>query len=111
MDLQEMVRIAELTDVDSCDGEEASTNFGQWLRIYDACPFGSELEKKALAKMIRIADRDNTEEDRNRRIVKWQTIFARVPLGSAEEELAAQRVITELKRLKKELKSEKSSEQ
>jgi len=105
--LEEAVRIAELTDVDSCDGEEASTNFGRWLRIYHATQLGSELEKKALAKMIQLADRDNTKEDRNRRIVKRQEIFYIVPAGSCDEELAAQKLIAELKWLKKELRSEK----
>ena len=108
--LEEAVRIAELTNIDSCDGEEASINFGQWLRIYHATQLGSELEKKALAKMIRLADRDSTKEDRNRRIVKRQEIFYIVPAGSCDEELAVQKLIAELKRLKRELKREKSSE-
>ncbi len=105
--MEEAVRIAELTNIETCDGEEASTNFGRWLRVYDACELGSELEKKALTKMIRLADRDNTGKDRNRRIVKWQTILVRVPSGSEEEKLASEKVIAELKRLKKEFKSEK----
>ncbi|GEM_PF-3718109 len=110
LSLEEAVRIAELIDIEGCNSEEASTNFGQWFRIYHATQFGSELEKKALAKMIQLADRDNTKEDRNRRIVRCQEIFYIVPAGSEEEELAAQKVIAELKRLKKELKREKGSE-
>lgn len=110
MSLEEAVGIAELTDINGCDGEAASISFGQWLRIFYAAQFGSALERKSLAKMIRIARRNKTKKDEKRRIVKWQKIFEIVPAGSREEELAAREVITELKRLKEELKSEKSLE-
>ncbi len=106
--IEEAMRIAESTDIENCDGETASTNFGQWFRIYHAAKLGSGSEKKAIAKMIQIAKRDKTDEDRNRKIVKWRTIFAVSRSGSNEESFAAYEIIKELKRLKKELKSEKT---
>lgn len=111
MSLEEAVRIAEQTNIENCDGKTASTNFGQWLRILHVSLSGGALEKKALAKMIQIAKRDKTGEDRDRRIIKWQEIFAASPSGSNEEAFAAHGVLMELKRLKKELKREKSSEE
>lgn len=107
--LEEAVRIAELTNVATCDEEEASKNFGRWLRIYHASLPRSVLENWALEKMIKIAGRNSTKEDRNRRIVRRQEIFYIVPAGSREEELAVQNLVEEMKRLKKELRREKNA--
>ncbi len=108
MSLEKAVRIAELTDIESCDGETASTNFGQWLRIFHRALAGSSLEDKALMRMIRLAKRDKTDKDRDRRIVKLQEIFAIIPSESEIEEKVGLLILMELKRLKKEMKREKA---